>query len=40
MTVSNSIILGGVIAAFLLGFGVGFLIKAMRQVVNIAANVD
>jgi len=40
MTGSYTGILAGVIAAFLLGYGVGFLFKAMRHVVNVAANVD
>lgn len=40
MTGSYTGILAGVIAAFLLGYGVGFMFKAARQVVQVAVNSD
>lgn len=40
MTGSYSAILGGVLAAFLLGYGLGFLLKAARELVKVAANVS
>lgn len=40
MSGSYTGILAGVIAAFLLGYGVGWLFKAIRHVVEVAANVD
>lgn len=40
MTGSYTAILAGVIVAFLLGYGVGWLFKAVRHVVEVAANVD
>lgn len=40
MTGSYSAILGGVLAAFLLGYGFGFLLKLAREMVKVAANVS
>lgn len=38
MTGSYSAILGGLLAAYLLGFGVGYAFKLARSIIQIAAN--
>lgn len=40
MTGSYSAILGGILGAFLLGYGVGWVFKSARQVVEVATKID
>ncbi len=37
---SFSSILGGCLAAFLLGYGLGFVIAALRRILNVASNLE